>query len=586
MAERSRLWGQTFSEGVTNSRKETSRRRSISRHTQHRHEYNTIKTQGNHHCSVKACNAASRLSNSTKSPHRPRLPQARRRHIFSRVGGLQLSTCILLLVGGVSFFGWGGERPNVRPNAAPPLASQEDLEERVHTLGIVVPSVQRGSIFKDAIWNDVLSHMNTRLSWEDPDLSIQMYDAESLDSLQRSNLDGIMVFDVHDEAMAEHILAKTRKYTSFIAVNSSTSLQKENRIKGSMIIGGGIVETVLGFVNKDRKERVSASKVIEELYHRVSSDDFLYSLLVFFNVAVRPVASVVNSTKRSDAGLGELGCMLTKCPKEIFSCVTDPTCKTALDCLDSCAFNDQVCSYRCIASYESPQLQAFSLCILQKHNCLGLDASIPDKPSPVPMQSFRGQKMTHSLAQKLFTGWLENVDSSFDLPQRENYSWRVFAGKNAAYDKFPCQYQLFFPGKARNSFWYRPIFKVKTLDGKIVWRERMYRVKQQKTDIREDGAPVFRLSVLDNGVTSLEDWTIVDCDEDLTWCIFSYSGAAARAGLSYSGAILASRDGEWPTNADTLHRIEASLGANGIKMWELTNVDNSNCQDFSTTLFD
>ncbi len=37
----------------------------------------------------------------------------------------------------------------------------------------------------------------------------------------------------------------------------------------------------------------------------------------------------------------------------------------------------QVCSYRCITSYESPQLADFSLCILQKHNCLGLSAEIP-----------------------------------------------------------------------------------------------------------------------------------------------------------------------------------------------------------------
>ncbi len=32
----------------------------------------------------------------------------------------------------------------------------------------------------------------------------------------------------------------------------------------------------------------------------------------------------------------------------------------------------QVCSYRCITSYESPLLEDFSLCIIQKHNwCAG-----------------------------------------------------------------------------------------------------------------------------------------------------------------------------------------------------------------------
>ena len=132
-------------------------------------------------------------------------------------------------------------------------------------------------------------------------------------------------------------------------------------------------------------------------------------------------------------------------------------------------------------------------------------------------------------------------------------------------------------------------------------------------------------------------------------CVFYYSGAASRAGLSYSGAILASSDGQWPTlqvgwgahagwpswvafssgclplgraqaplqtgqqactslihrdlqavgcwlgaaqarsAAVTLshllprcpqgaqQRIEAALQAAGIRPWELSSVDNSNC---------
>ena len=34
------------------------------------------------------------------------------------------------------------------------------------------------------------------------------------------------------------------------------------------------------------------------------------------------------------------------------------------------------------------------------------------------------------------------------------------AGQNAAYDQFPCQYQIFYRGKARNSMWYDPVFQV------------------------------------------------------------------------------------------------------------------------------
>ena len=263
--------------------------------------------------------------------------------------------------------------------------------------------------------------------------------------------------------------------------------------------------------------------------------------------------------------------------KQIFDCVNDPVCKTALDCLNSCSFNDQVCSYRCIASYESPQLADFSLCILQKHNCLGLSSEIPSKPEPRVMKEFRGQPMTSTLAKQLFTGWLGDASNSLPLPQEESFSWRVFAGKNAAYDYFPCQMQLFYPGKAKNSFWYRPIFKVKTMDDRVVWRERLYRVREL-TDSQY--TPAFRFSVLDNGVTSLENWYILDCHENLSWCIFSYAGAASRAGLSYSGAILASRDGKWPADDESLSRIYNVLDQNGIKSWELSTVDNSQCDDF------
>eukprot|EP00887_Chlorella_sp_A99_P002163 scaffold21.g2163.t1 len=237
----------------------------------------------------------------------------------------------------------------------------------------------------------------------------------------------------------------------------------------------------------------------------------------------------------------------------------------------------EVCSYRCIASYESPPLAAFSLCILQKHNCLGLTASPPAVPDPAPADAHGGRPMTHELAEDLFVGWLEGAAAasqalSPDAQARTGpFSWRVFGGKNPAYDYFPCQFQLFYRGQAKNSMWYDPIFKVKTLDGREVWRQRHYRVRRGKVP------GTFHLSVLDNGVTSLEFWRILDCHERLEWCVFYYTGAAAAAGASYAGAILGSPSGARPTGAADLGRIAAALERAGIKMWELSNVDNSNC---------
>lgn len=117
--------------------------------------------------------------------------------------------------------------------------------------------------------------------------------------------------------------------------------------------------------------------------------------------------------------------------------------------------------------------------------------------------------------------------------------------------------------------WYEPVFKAITLDGQEVWRRRRYRVRRGATP------GTFYYSVLDNGVTSNEYWRIMDCADDLTYCLFYYSGAAAAAGLSYSGAVLATADGAWP--AAYTDRIHTSLRTAGIEPWELSSVDNSQC---------
>ena len=54
----------------------------------------------------------------------------------------------------------------------------------------------------------------------------------------------------------------------------------------------------------------------------------------------------------------------------------------------------------------------------------------------------------------------------------------MVAGANTAYDKFPCQYQIYYPQKRGNAFWYDPVFRVQKLDGTQVWRRRHYRVRR------------------------------------------------------------------------------------------------------------
>lgn len=61
------------------------------------------------------------------------------------------------------------------------------------------------------------------------------------------------------------------------------------------------------------------------------------------------------------------------------------------------------------------------------------------------MTHFRGQPLSHEVAEDQLIGWLGQ-------PGR-NVSWMVAAGKNAAYDQFPAQHQIFYRGKGRGVMW-------------------------------------------------------------------------------------------------------------------------------------
>lgn len=74
-----------------------------------------------------------------------------------------------------------------------------------------------------------------------------------------------------------------------------------------------------------------------------------------------------------------------------------------------------------------------------------------------------GQFVKFAYIFQLFLPFSANSYNSTDhisLTGPKQWSWRVVAGQNAAYDQFPCQYQLFFRGKASGTFWYDPVFQV------------------------------------------------------------------------------------------------------------------------------
>ena len=97
--------------------------------------------------------------------------------------------------------------------------------------------------------------------------------------------------------------------------------------------------------------------------------------------------------------------------------------------------------------------------------------------------------------------------------------------------------------------------------------QRHYRVRTEKVP------GTFRFSVLDNGVTSDEFWTIVGAADDLSWVVFHYAGAAGAVGQRYLGGLLCTPDGQLPPSKD-MDEIWRVLRSAEIEPWELFVVNN------------
>ncbi|PON58695.1 violaxanthin de-epoxidase-like protein [Parasponia andersonii] len=454
--------------------------------------------------------------------------------------------------------------PAILESKSGPTTEEDDLSDPPVR---IVALVGHGTLspLKSTPWEEVMLHAAKRLKWVDEGYEMLVFtddfgesNSENALNVKRvlSNADILVIVGVENQESVTWVQSNIGNINNIICFESSPGL--ENKLGGSYVENESKGSSFWGQLKKSN-QTVEVVRTVSEAWERHNSDDIRFCILVIINAYIRPVPILKNLRSK---GFSTLNCMAKKCGSQILNCLLDPNCRKALQCLNNCSPVDQVCNYRCIASYESPSLEAFSLCVLQKNNCLGLDAKIPERPYIPPIAKFRGEDLRHEVAEDVFVGWLGGL----------GWSWRVVAGQNPAYDQFPCQYQLFYRGKAKGSFWYEPVFQVKTLEGKMVWRRRKYRVKRGKVP------GTFYFSVLDNGVVSNEFWTIADAPDDLSWGLFHYSGAARVAGQSYTGAVLVSPDGAYPSEVER-RRLVSALEKCGIKEWELYNVDNCSCVD-------
>eukprot|EP00879_Flechtneria_rotunda_P019225 GHRR01020186.1.p1 GENE.GHRR01020186.1~~GHRR01020186.1.p1 ORF type:complete len:765 (+),score=228.66 GHRR01020186.1:201-2495(+) len=311
------------------------------------------------------------------------------------------------------------------------------------------------SPYKGANWGAVVRHMARRLRWTDNRFNLRVYTQEQLasdksakqqlaaallgssNSGSRGSGQGSKPYSpifvgiaVTDPTIVAFLNQATAQLPTAMFWDSAPELDSSSRVDGFAPATAGPLAQLLaknvGFTNEARAARVL--DILNTLWGRRSSDDLLYTWLVVLNEYVTPVPSVANTTKGTD--LPSFLCMVKNCGQQIVGCITDSTCKKGLDCLNHCSFNDQVCQYRCIVSYETPKFNQFALCILQLHNCRGLDAKVPMVPNPSPIGSWRGSPLTHEVAESLFIGWKSVGPQLPKGGQVKPWSWLVASGKN------------------------------------------------------------------------------------------------------------------------------------------------------------
>jgi hypothetical protein len=453
------------------------------------------------------------------------------------------------------------------------LSAQQPLSSSAAKVVAVVPS-GKVAPFQDSWsgrvpdWEEVLSRVATRLPFVNPGFQMHVCSTSDMQAVRDAahGADFLLAAHVEDEAVAEELVALSRDVPSRLCFECAPRLMEVNRLgtfepnNPAASSAGGIVtrlSVLLGWGPwaAARAADKSLFETVKIFWDRFTSEDLIFMTLSVIDAYVAPVQAVQGL--KPTPGLKTVACMCQNCSQQLLDCGSDPRCRACLDCLTKCPPNDQVCAYRCITSYESDAFAAFSLCVLQKNNCLDNRADIPVLPDPAPQSHFRGQPLTKEIAENLFIGHLSST---------RPYSWKVCCGQNPAYDAFRDQHQIMY--KKGRTIWYDPVFHVSTLDGQEVWRRRHYRVRHGKVP------GTFYLSVSDNGVTSSEFWRIIHVADDLSWACFYYAGAASAAGQSYAGALLVTPDGSWPPDAARAEVAEAFARCN-ISMWELYRCQNS-----------
>ena len=144
-----------------------------------------------------------------------------------------------------------------------------------------------------------------------------------------------VITDGHEATRCTQALTTMTIPTSF-ALNCADTLEEASRLH---YLPAGLLDQAARWLPWSQSAKdASMKETVAELYARKNPNDFLFLILVLLNACVTPVKAAEATPK----DLNLIWCMVKNCRSEITSCINDPDCKAALDCLEGCGLNDQV----------------------------------------------------------------------------------------------------------------------------------------------------------------------------------------------------------------------------------------------------
>ena len=286
-------------------------------------------------------------------------------------------------------------------------------------------------------WMEVMGHIAMRLTWVDLGFSMDVFAHDApMEDIKASarDADVFVCVDIQDKVLASRSGLGTLRGGNRRRARMLRCLEAETRVVYQPVTQLRRMEAKLvpwGQANKDLR----LMEQVTGLFDRKNHLDLLFLHLLLVDASgVRVPAVDINQ----DLNLGNVWCIASNC-KQLLECYKNDRCKLSLDCIDACGLNDQVCTYTCIRSYQNDQFQLLARCMLHKHNCLGNDAVRPELPEVLPMTHFRGEPLTHDVAEAIMQG-------HYGEGEGKNRTAGSLSPARTPHDHFPCQYQIWYRG--------------------------------------------------------------------------------------------------------------------------------------------